>query len=242
MWNFPNCLGALDGKHVVIRQPSKSGSRFYNYKNTFSIVLLALVDAHNRFVFIDIGSEGRFSDGGVYRDCHLNEALEKNALGIPCDQPFPNRTDPMPFYFVADDAFPLRNNIMKPFPHRNLNPKQRIYNYRLSRARRCVENAFGVMASRFRVFLTTINLEPDKVESVVMACCALHNLLRTVAPTRYSAHFECQQGHPNNLNVLPGAQVEGRRSVTQSAKAVREYICEYVNSDEGSVSWQNKMA
>lgn len=220
----------------MIRKPASSGSQYYNYKNSFSIILLALVDAQYRFLFIDVGSEGRCSDGGVFRESYLNQAMQRNTLGLPEDAVFKGMDDPMPYFWVADDAFPLRDNIMKPYPQKNLTPQQRIYNYRLSRARRCVENAFGTMASRFRVLHSAITLHPDKVEDVVMACCTLHNLLRTLAPNIYVSRSDVN----TNLN-LPAARIDGRRSATQSAKMIRDYICTYVNSPLGAVSWQNSM-
>lgn len=59
IWNFPNCAGAIDGKHIRILCPKKSGSLYFNYKNYFSTVMLAIVDAKYKFVAVDIGSYGK---------------------------------------------------------------------------------------------------------------------------------------------------------------------------------------
>lgn len=79
---------------------------------------------------------------------------------------------------MGDEAFPLMDNLMKPFSRKNLNEEQAIFKYRLSRALRMVENAFGILASRFRILLREINLSPEKATLIVQACTHLHNFLR----------------------------------------------------------------
>ena len=64
-WNFSNCIGAIDGKHVMIQCPFNSGSLFYNYKSYFSVVLLAVASADYRFVMVDVGAYGSSNDSGV---------------------------------------------------------------------------------------------------------------------------------------------------------------------------------
>ncbi|WAQ95270.1 hypothetical protein MAR_027960 [Mya arenaria] len=103
---------------------------------------------------------------------------------------------------VGDDAFPLRQYMLKPYPHRHLARDERFFNYRCSRARRVVENAFGILANRFRRLLTTLEMRPSTVTKTVMACMTLHNLMRTRHPNIQNADLdrEDEQGQ-----FIPGA-------------------------------------
>lgn len=59
---FPNCLGAIDGKHIRVKKPPNSGTSFFNYKKYFSVVLMAVADADSNDIAIDVGSYGSTSD------------------------------------------------------------------------------------------------------------------------------------------------------------------------------------
>ena len=82
-WNFLNCIGAIDGKHIMIQCPSNSGSLFFNYKSYFSIVLLVVASADYRFVMVDIGAYGSSNDNGVLNHTALFKCLKIKKLGIP---------------------------------------------------------------------------------------------------------------------------------------------------------------
>ncbi|KAM9571566.1 uncharacterized protein ACWYII_000199 [Salvelinus alpinus] len=121
-WNFPNCLGSIDGKHVVIQAPPCSGSQFYNYKGTYSVVLLAVVDAIYCFRVVDVGAYGKGRDGGTLRDSAFGQALQDGTLEIPPPASLPGAEDlgPVPHIFVGDEAFPLKHNLMRPYAPSNV--------------------------------------------------------------------------------------------------------------------------
>ena len=163
LWQFPNCIGAIDGKHVLIQAPPKSGTTFYNYKGTFSVVLLALVDARYRFTAIDVGSYGKNSDGGIFSESVLGKSLEDGSLGVPPYTSLPGMTEEMPHVIVGDEAFPLKSYLMRPFPGTQTahDESKKIFNYRLSRAQRIV----GILSSRWCIFQRKMNIHPSSVDS-----------------------------------------------------------------------------
>lgn len=93
-WNFPHCVGALDGKHVVM-QACGQGSLLCNYKGSHSIVLMVLAGPSYVIIWCNVGVNGRVSDGGVWNRTDLCDALENGKVNLPMPQPLPNRTQPL---------------------------------------------------------------------------------------------------------------------------------------------------
>lgn len=240
-WNFPNCLGAIDGKLIRVQRPTRAGGSYFNYKKFFSVNMMAVVDAHGRFMYVTVGAQGSANDAAVYNESTFSKLIadKSNPLNIPPATSIPKTTIEMPMVFVADEAYPLRPYLMKPFSARGLSASERIFNYRLSRARRIVENAFGMLANRFRILHHAIQMDPDKVIKVVMAICVLHNMLRTKVIAMQSNTQQCTIG-PCVTNVRHVARQSGSNYNTVS-KAGRDNLADYFVTT-GQVPWQWKHA
>lgn len=244
-WNFGNCLGAIDGKHVVMQAPARSGSYYFNYKKTHSIVLMAVVNSNYEFILIDIGDSGRQSDGGVFANSNLGYAMDQNLLNIPEPRPLKGTTKKFPFVFVGDEAFPLKEYLIKPYPRSSLQVKEKIANYRISRARRQVENVFGICASRFRVLRRPIIAKVEVVTSITKAVTALHNYLMSgrqleecdeYCPAGY-AEGEWRNNDTETDGLVPLSNA-GSNNYSRDAKQVRDDFRDYFVSPQGSVEWQ----
>lgn len=122
-------------------------------------------------------TDGYLMEGFFQTRCFIKKHVKKD-LCIPEPDNVPSTNVKMPYVFVGDDAFPFMENLIKPFSKRYLSKKEIIYNYRVLRSRRIIENAFGILASRFRILLNQINLCFEKAITIVLACCYLHNFLR----------------------------------------------------------------
>ncbi len=126
---------------------------------------------------------------------------------------------------------------MKPYSHRNLEVEAHIFNYRLSRARRVVENAFGILSNRWRCLLNTLQVRPQTAQHIVHACVCLHNLMRACYPAQRNALLDMED---QNHNLVPGAwrddelmasiRVQGGNFQMHAGKLQREYLKHYYNS------------
>ena len=208
---------------------------------------MALVDANYKFIYVDVGAAGRAGDAGVFADSTLKQALTSNSLDLPSSSTISGISSKIEYHIVGDDAFPLTMRIMKPYPHRNLVKEKRIYNYRLSRARKVVENAFGILAHRWRDFLTKIKLSPDKVTNVILAACCLHNFMVEKNKAGYAAAADLEnsdhsvsRGSWRSDAALTILQPTPSHNASRNAKLQRDLLANYVN-DCGSVPWQDNM-
>ena len=248
-WNVPHALGALDGKHVRIKKPHKSGSYYYNYKGFFSVVLMGLVDADYKFLWVDTGGFGHMSDTQIFNNTDLKEGIDDETIGFPPPEKLPNDDKLTPYFILGDDIFALRTWLMTPYSIRGLTHQQRIFNYRLSRGRRVVENAFGILAQRWSILLTAMLHTPSTIRLIVEACILLHNLMRIRYPTLQNA---CLDKEDDNHDLIPGTwrasdlmasigKVKGATRASTKGKRQRVYLTAYFNSEAGSVPWQDDM-
>jgi hypothetical protein len=101
---------------------------------------------------------GRNSDGGTFSNSLFGQQLETGKFHLPADKMLPNFGISTPPVIVADEAFPLKRNIIQPYPGGKfrLNESNLIFNYRLSRARRTSENAFGILGARWVTVKTNL--------------------------------------------------------------------------------------
>lgn len=155
------------------------------------------------------------------------------------------------FVFLGDEAFSLHENFLKPYPQKDLCYEKRIFNYRLSRARNVSENAFGLLAARFRILHTAIHMtDPQNISYVILAICTLHNFLlkrKTSYATARSFDQEDSVTHALQMGEWRDTSIEltslrsnGQRNVSIGAKSNREKYTHYFNSD-GKVHWQDDM-
>jgi len=111
-WNFPNCVGSIDGKHIQLKCPSNSGSMYYNYRHYYSIVLQGLADARYRFIAIDVGAYGKQSDSGIFHYSSLYQLLSSNNFNMPNARKLPLSDVELLFHIPEDSLLSLGDSLI----------------------------------------------------------------------------------------------------------------------------------
>ncbi|XP_028417137.1 protein ANTAGONIST OF LIKE HETEROCHROMATIN PROTEIN 1-like [Dendronephthya gigantea] len=184
MWQFPCCWAAVDGCHIPIKCPPggmQACKEYHNFKNFYSIVLMALVDSHYRFIWGSCGYPGNSHDSIILQSTELWSNIEEGD-GLPSIGKKVG-TQTVPPLIVGDSAFPLAPWLMKPYTNAVLSPEQRYFNYRLSRARMVTEGAYGQLKGRWRVLLRKCESDSKNVRIFALACMVLHNICINLGDT-----------------------------------------------------------
>lgn len=215
---------------------------------------MAVCDANYKFTYLDVGGYGSEGDINIVRSSEFGKNLINDTHDFPNDVTI--NGNKLPYYFIGDDAFPLCKRMMKPFGGRKgLTDEERIFNYRLSRARRCIENTFGILSSKWLVLKKSMFCSPERAQKLITSCCLLHNYAinvnrRSYCPTAFADTLDVngkvvegewrQRIDKDSLfyGTLPA--YPGRNS--DNGKYIRNQIKDYVNSPQGSLPWQSRMA
>lgn len=201
------------------------------------------VSNFSRFLYVEVGHHGSDSDGGVFGQSKLHDIILSKNEGFPPYAPLGN-IGQIPFYLVGDEAFPLKTYLMRPYPRKSLQPffatsaeeeasqgerqdsepvsfeeahSKRIFNYRLSRARRVVENAFGIMAQRWRILRRPFKAKDYNIRRIIFACVVLHNFMMKESET--SRYAYCPPGTADHVdwqgNITEGSWWRTTTAVTR---------------------------
>jgi hypothetical protein len=186
-------------------------------------------------------------DGGIFRESVFEQRFDANQMNVPSAEKLPGTDMELPYVIVADEAFPLKSYIHRPYPGRGLSLQKQIFNYRLSRARRVIENTFDTLVARWRILRTTIKTDLSTID-VVKACVCLHNYCKIMEEKQTAASY-CPPGFVDTEDQENGAwrqevqplQAVGRLATnyaTRQAYLLRDRLASYFDSPNGQVPWQ----
>ncbi|XP_017465343.1 PREDICTED: putative nuclease HARBI1 [Rhagoletis zephyria] len=167
---IPNIIGAIDGTHIPVLPPSEGYLDYVNRKGWPSIMMQTVVDHKYMFQDISVKLPGSAHDATVFKE----SGLFRNSAQLIPQYSTTIKGIEIPLLLVGDPAYPLLPWLIKPFTG-NLSPEEESFNCNLSSGRIVVENAFGRLKGRWRCLSKRIDVDPNFVPSVVLACAVLHN-------------------------------------------------------------------
>ncbi|XP_037944698.1 putative nuclease HARBI1 [Teleopsis dalmanni] len=246
---FENCIGAIACKHVPIQRPPQSLGQFTNHEGTCSIILCGIVNSNYDFIYIHEGVNGSVVDGEVYlRGTEFFDKWLDDDLNIPDANRLQKSNFVCPYGFVGDETFALSENLWTPYPIEKSSLKEEVFNYRLNRARQVVEDTFGHLISKFKVFQKPLRVKLEHLDPIILGTCTLHNFLKAHSVDYMTAEDVDVEDLERGI-VVPGAWRKNKEllafektkidSMVES-KELRDKLRDYY-WNEGKVPFQYKM-
>lgn len=179
----------------------------------------------------------------------LSQYLEHGQLQLPPAQPLPGSSDLVPYFFIADEGFPLKKFIMHPYSRRQLGNKERVFNYRLSRARRIIENCFGILKARWQIIRRGLSCNAENATYMINALVCLHNFIMTEEenlPKPYRKYSKLNdEPLSDELQSLRFSDeeiaAEERRTAQEQRDLLRDYFVSHTGASQTPWQWQSAL-
>ena len=226
-FGMPHALGAIDGTHIPIVQPSQASQDFFNYKHFFSLSVQAVCDYRGIFLDVDCQWPGSLHDAKIFANSKVCQNMSNHKVPITYQTLIPGRIQ-VPNYLIADPAYPLTPYCVKEYPNCTTN-EQVIFNNMLRSARNQIECAFGRLRARWSILRKPINMQLSQVPTSIYACFVLHNFCET---SDVAIEDETNSSHINEIHGKEEEAAHSPHSIyscnTDEGETVREVITDYM--------------
>ena len=174
---LPGVGGAIDGTHIHISKPRVGPEAYFYFKtHGYTLNCQAVVDSRKVFLDLFLGMPGSTNDSRMLRRSSLYQLAMRGELFPPS-----LGREGFPPYLLGDSGYPNLPWLVTPHRGNNLTMLEALYNMKLRRGRRVVENAFGILKMTWRELLGKSELNVVYMPDVITACAILHNILRKQA-------------------------------------------------------------
>ena len=223
-YDFPQCLGAVDGTHIEIKQPTHNATDFVNRKSHFTINVQACCDCNCVFMDVVVKWSGSVHDARVFTNSTLNAKFKSGEIPS-CLKRIVEDEDPIQVFILGDPAYPLLPYLMKEYANGGATQQEQYFGYRLCSARNVIECAFGRLKARFLALRRAMDINLEDLPTVIYACLVLHNYCEL------NKESISEEQVRSALDIERQLQPENQRSTTQGnenqAKQTRRVLTKY---------------